>query len=120
MADAKKKKTTTVRTRVVGASEEASSPRKQKVKQKSTKEAADKSKKTVTKKVSLKSSKKSTKPKKVGYFKGAWLELKQVRWPDRKSTWSLTFAVIVFTAFFVTLILLMDAGFKYLFDFIIK
>lgn len=51
-----------------------------------------------------------------GYFAGAWYELKQVRWPTRKATWSLTAAVLGFTAFFVLFILLLDAGFKYLFE----
>ena len=51
-----------------------------------------------------------------GYFKGAWVELRQVRWPNRQATWSLTLAVLLFTAFFATLILLLDAGFKYLFE----
>lgn len=54
-----------------------------------------------------------------GYFKGAWFELKQVHWPTRKATWSLTGAVIAFTGFFVILILLLDAGFKYLFELIL-
>ena len=53
-----------------------------------------------------------------GYLKGAWTELRQVRWPDRKATWSLTFAVLMFTLFFAVLIVLLDAGFKYLFDLI--
>lgn len=51
-----------------------------------------------------------------GYFKGAWYELKQVRWPTRGATWSLTGALVLFTAFFVVLILLLDALFKYLFE----
>ncbi|MDN5275811.1 MAG: secE [Candidatus Saccharibacteria bacterium] len=55
-----------------------------------------------------------------GYFKGAWEELRQVRWPTRRATWSLTGAVLAFTAFFVILILLLDAGFKLLFDLILK
>ena len=50
------------------------------------------------------------------YFKGAWVELRQVRWPTRGATWSLTGAVLLFTAFFVVLVLLLDAGFKYLFE----
>lgn len=50
------------------------------------------------------------------YFKGAWVELKQVRWPTRRATWSLTGAVLAFSAFFVVLILLLDAGFKLLFE----
>jgi preprotein translocase subunit SecE len=55
----------------------------------------------------------------IGYFKGAWYELRQVRWPNRKATWSLTAAVMAFTAFFVVLILLLDALFKYLFELIL-
>jgi preprotein translocase SecE subunit len=54
-----------------------------------------------------------------GYFKGAWYELRQVRWPDRKATWGLTLAVLLFTAFFVVLIVILDALFKYLSGFIL-
>ena len=52
------------------------------------------------------------------YFKGAWHELRQVRWPDRRATWGMTGALIVFTLFFVLVILLLDAGFNYLFKLI--
>lgn len=55
-----------------------------------------------------------------GYFKGAWVELREVRWPTRKSTWGLTVAVLLFSAFFAVLILLLDALFKLLFEFILK
>ena len=51
----------------------------------------------------------------IGYVKGSWQELRQVRWPNRRSTWSLTLAVIVFTMFFVVVILILDAAFQYLF-----
>lgn len=54
-----------------------------------------------------------------GYFKGAWVELKQVRWPTRKATWSLTLAVLLFSAFFVVLILLLDTLFQFVFQQII-
>lgn len=54
-----------------------------------------------------------------GYFKGAWFELRQVRWPNRRATWSLTMAVLAFTAVFAVLILLLDALFKYLFELMI-
>jgi preprotein translocase subunit SecE len=54
-----------------------------------------------------------------GYFKGAWYELRQVRWPNRKATWALTLAVIVFSIFFVVLIVLLDTLFKYIFELII-
>ena len=55
-----------------------------------------------------------------GYFKGAWTELRLVRWPTRQATWSLTFAVILFSAFFVVIILLLDILFKFLFEVILK
>lgn len=54
-----------------------------------------------------------------GYFKGAWEELKLVRWPDRKSAWGLTLAVILFSVFFLGLIILLDMLFKYIFELII-
>lgn len=54
------------------------------------------------------------------YFKGAWFELRQVRWPNRRATWSLTGAVLAFTAFFVVLVVLLDVLFKYLFEQILK
>lgn len=54
-----------------------------------------------------------------GYFKGAWYELRQVRWPNRRATWALTLAVIVFSLFFVVLIVLLDTFFKYIFELII-
>lgn len=50
-----------------------------------------------------------------GYFKGSYQELRQVKWPNRRATWSLTFAVIVFTAVFVALILGLDYAFDQLF-----
>lgn len=54
-----------------------------------------------------------------GYFAGAWSELKQVRWPTRGATWSMTAAMLGFTAFFVVVILLLDALFKYVFQLIL-
>jgi len=55
-----------------------------------------------------------------GYFKGAWIELRLVRWPTRRATWGLTFAVILFSAFFVLLIVLLDILFKFIFEIILK
>lgn len=54
-----------------------------------------------------------------GYFKGAWQELRQVRWPNRKATWTLTVAVILFSLFFMALIVLLDMFFKWIFEIII-
>ena len=79
------------------------------------------------KKVEAKKTKKATQPKSkkesrgpIGYFKGAWYELKQVRWPTRSATWSLTVAVLAFSAFFILFIFALDSLFKYLFELILK
>lgn len=53
------------------------------------------------------------------YLKGSWYELRQVRWPDRRATWSMTAALLAFTLFFVIVILLLDAGFSELFKLIL-
>ncbi len=55
-----------------------------------------------------------------GYFKGAWQELRQVHWPTRSATWGLTGAVLLFSAFFVVFITLLDAGFKFIFEQILR
>lgn len=52
------------------------------------------------------------------YFKGAWTELRLVRWPDRKSTWGMTGALLAFTVFFIVVILILDYGFSQLFKLI--
>ncbi|HJP81074.1 MAG TPA: preprotein translocase subunit SecE [Candidatus Saccharimonadales bacterium] len=54
-----------------------------------------------------------------GYFKGAWHELREVRWPNRRATWSMTFAVLAFSAAMIIIVLLLDALFKYLFQLLI-
>lgn len=92
----------------------------------------DEPKPKITSKTKVKAKAKNAKPSKpkkgivkilfiVGnYFKGAWQELKEVRWPDRKSAWALTGAVIAFTGFFIGLIILLDYLFEMLFKLIIK
>lgn len=55
----------------------------------------------------------------IGYFKGAWFELRQVRWPNRRATWSMTGALLGFTAFFIAFILLIDVLFEYLFKLVV-
>jgi preprotein translocase SecE subunit len=115
----KSSRTTTARTRVVTAEGDTSNK-----KQPKATKAVAKPKATTTK---PEATKKPTAKKRYnvfvafwGYLKGAWYELRQVRWPTRKETWGMTFAVILFTAFFVILVLLLDAGYKYLFDIILK
>jgi preprotein translocase subunit SecE len=78
--------------------------------------------KTVASKEPKSPKKRSTNPIKAfgGYVKGAWQELKQVRWPTRRATWELTVAVLLFSLFFIVLISLLDVGFKALFELIIR
>ena len=54
------------------------------------------------------------------YLKGAWYELRQVHWPTRGATWGLTGAVLAFSIFFIVFIALLDIGFKYLFEIVLK
>lgn len=94
------------------------------IKAKDTKVVTQKEKPTKTKEAKKDASiseKSSKNPIKAlgGYFKGAWQELRQVRWPNRRATWSFTAALLLFTAFFVVLILLLDAFFKYIFQLIL-
>ena len=49
------------------------------------------------------------------YFKGSWYELRQVHWPNRKQTWQLTLAVILFSLLIGALIFALDALFTWLF-----
>ena len=55
-----------------------------------------------------------------GYFTGSWYELKQVRWPDRRATWGMTAALLIFTALFVLLILVTDILWENLFKLILE
>ena len=85
--------------------------------------AASKPKRTTKKSVASKTSKRRSYGiigRFGGYFKGAWAELRQVHWPTRRATWSLTGAVLLFSAFFVVFITLLDAGFKFLFEQILR
>lgn len=55
-----------------------------------------------------------------GYFKGSWQELKQVQWPTRRATWAMTLAVILYSAFLMAVIVLLDIIFQQLFNLAIK
>ena len=53
------------------------------------------------------------------YIRDSWRELRQVRWPNRKTTWKMVLAVIVYTALFVAIISLLDLFFTWLFNIIL-
>lgn len=54
------------------------------------------------------------------YLRDSWRELRQVRWPNRKATWQLVLAVIVYSILFVILISLLDMFFSWLFNLILN
>ncbi|MDO4753025.1 MAG: preprotein translocase subunit SecE [Candidatus Saccharibacteria bacterium] len=54
------------------------------------------------------------------YLRDSWREIRQVRWPNRKATWKMVLAVIIYTALFVAIISLLDIFFTWLFSLIIK
>ena len=53
------------------------------------------------------------------YLHDSWLELRQVRWPNRKATWKMVLAVLVYTALFMVVIALLDLLFSKLFNLIL-
>ena len=60
-------------------------------------------------KAQKKAEKAAEKEKKVGYFRGAFREIRQVRWPNRKETWKMTLSVIVYVVLLAVIIMLLDA-----------
>ena len=54
------------------------------------------------------------------YIRDSWRELRQVRWPNRKATWKMVLAVLVYTAIFIVIISLLDLFFTWLSSLIIK
>ena len=53
------------------------------------------------------------------YLRDSWRELRQVRWPNRKATWKMVLAVIIYTALFMAIIALLDLFFTWLFNIIL-
>lgn len=53
------------------------------------------------------------------YLKESWHELRQVRWPNRKYTWKMVLAVIIYSAMFMVIISLLDLLFSWLFGLIL-
>lgn len=53
------------------------------------------------------------------YFRDSWKEIRQVRWPNRKATWKMVLAVVIYSSFFLVLIKLLDILFDWLFNIIL-
>ena len=53
------------------------------------------------------------------YLRDSWREIRQVRWPSRKATWKLFFAILIYTLLFGAIIMLLDALFSWIFNLIV-
>ena len=51
-----------------------------------------------------------------GYFAASWREIRQVRWPNRKYTWKMTAAMLIYCALFIVFIVLLDLLFSLIFN----
>lgn len=49
------------------------------------------------------------------YFRDSWHELRLVTWPNRRQSWRLTYAVIIFSVIFGGLVAIVDYGLDKLF-----
>ncbi len=54
------------------------------------------------------------------YLRDSWREIRQVRWPNRKATWKMTLAVLVYCALFMVFLTLLDVFFTFIFDLLFK
>ena len=54
------------------------------------------------------------------YIKEAFSEIKMVKWPTRKETWKMTFAVLFYSALIIVIVLLLDNLYAWLFKLIIR
>ena len=98
------------------------------VKDKKAEKTKRKEKKDAEKKVTTKKEKTEKKPFILirpfvylgRYIRDSWRELRQVRWPNRKATWKMVFAVLVYTAIFVVFISLLDLFFTWLANLILS
>ena len=50
------------------------------------------------------------------YIRDSFRELRQVRWPNRKETWKMTFSVIIYVVILATAIMLLDALLQFIFN----
>jgi preprotein translocase SecE subunit len=97
------------------------------VKDKKAEKTKRKEKKDAEKKVTTKKEKAEKKPFILirpfvylgRYIRDSWRELRQVRWPNRKATWKMVLAVLVYCLIFVVIISLLDLFFGWLFKLIL-
>ncbi len=54
------------------------------------------------------------------YIRDSFREVRQVRWPDRKSTWKMTLSVVVYVMLIAATIMLLDAFFTFIFNQLLK
>ena len=73
-------------------------------------------KKAKAKEIKKAEKKAAKKDKEVGYLRGSFQEIRQVRWPNRKETWKMTLSVIVYVIILAAAIMLLDALLQLIFN----
>ena len=120
MAKTPSKKDTGTKVTRITASDSSNTPKPTKATVIKAKPAIDSKKREATAKAEKRERRHKRNPLHpiMDYFSGSWYELTQVRWPDRRSTWGMTGALVLFTLFFVVIILMFDYVFAELFKLI--
>lgn len=54
------------------------------------------------------------------YIKASFQEIRLVKWPNRRETWAMTLAVIVYSLLMIAIVLLFDNLYNWLFKLVIK
>lgn len=121
MAKTPSEKNTGTKVTRITASDTSTTPKPTKAKTVKVKPAIDSKKREVAAKAEKRERRHKRNPFHpiTDYLVGSWYELTQVRWPDRRSTWGMTGALVLFTLFFVVVILMFDYVFAQLFKLIL-
>lgn len=56
----------------------------------------------------------------IAYIKGSFREIRLVKWPGRKETWSMTLAVLIYGIIIAAVVLLLDNLYNWSFKLLIK
>ncbi len=114
----------------IKADDKKTPPKSAKVK--TTKIKNEEEPKTVAKKITSEAKiKKEAKkePKKVrrnpisrffAYIRDSFREIKLVKWPNRKESWSMTLAVIIYSLIIIAVVVLLDNLYSWLFKLVVK
>lgn len=104
-----------------GAKSESKTSPKEQVKQPKVVKKTERTLEKVSAKKTKKSKARRNPIRRLGaYIINSFRELKLVKWPNRKETWSMTLSVLAYSFLLIVIVLLLDNLYKWLFTLIIK